>query len=241
MKNEQVMIIKDRLNKLMDQLAGTGLWPEQSKLRLSLPIKDGKGQYTFNLKDAGDGVSTFGLDRNDVLVMNQIGVLLELENADTGVKHTFSFAPIASTEDAPTVFPVGFENDQINKMYTGYMQWLLDNQVMLSAYPMENFKKVPETQGAFVLNSADEPVQEGIQVEHDIHDMLELVYPKYVVAGTRDHKITVNFDAANCTFPCTEGYVANLVLYIDGFLVKGGSEYKGGGASNPFGDAVGQW
>lgn len=239
--NGQVEIIKSRLNSLMDTLAGTGLWPEQSKLRISQPIKDGKGQYTFNLKDAGDGVITFGLDRNDVFVMNYIGALIELENIETGVKHEFSFAPIASTEAAPTVFPVGFENDHISKLYTGYMQWLLDNQVMLSAYPMENFKKVPETQGAFVLNSSDEAVQEGIQVEGDIYDKLALVYPKYVVAGTRDHKITMNFDAANLTFPCTKGYRANLVLYIDGFLVKGGSEYKGGGASNPFGEAVGQW
>lgn len=239
--NGQVEIIKSRLNSLMDQLAGTGLWPEQSKIRLSQVIKDGKGQYTFNLKDAGDGVSTFGLDRNDVFIMNYIGALIEFEEIATGVKHEFSFAPIASAEGAPTVFPIGFTNDQINKLYTGYMQWLLDNQVMLSAYPMENFKKVPETQGAFVLNSSDEPVQEGIQVEGDIYDKLTLVYPKYVVAGTRDHKITMNFDAANLTFPCTEGYRANLVLYIDGFLVKGGSEYKGGSASNPFGEAVGQW
>lgn len=239
--NGQVEIIKSRLNSLMDLLQGTGLWPEQSKIRLSLPIKDGKGQYTYNLKETGDGVNTFGLDRNDVFIMSYIGVLLELENVETGVKHEFSFAPIASQEGAPTVFPVGFENDEISKIYTGYMQWLLDNQVMLSKYPMENFKKVPETQGAFVLNSADEAVQEGIQVEGDIYDKLALVYPKYTVAGTRDHKITVNFDAANNTFPCTEGYRANLVLYIDGFLVKGGAEYKGGGATNPFGDAVGQW
>lgn len=241
MNNEQVMIIKDRLNKLMDQLAGTGLWPEQSKIRLSLPIKDGKGQYIYNLKDAGDGINTFGLDRNDVFIMSYIGALIEFVDNTTGVRHEFSFAPIASTDDAPTVFPVGFLNDQINKMYTGYMQWLLDNQVMLSAYPMENFKKVPETQGAFVLNSNDEPVQEGIQVEGGIYDKLALVYPKYTIAGTRDHKISINFDASKLTVPCTEGYTANLVLYIDGFLVKGGSEYKGGGASNPFGDAVGQW
>ena len=30
-------IIKSRLNSLMDQLQGTGLWPEQSKIRLSQP------------------------------------------------------------------------------------------------------------------------------------------------------------------------------------------------------------
>ena len=71
--------------------------------------------------------------------------------------------------------------------------------------------------------------------------MLTLLYPKYTIAGTRDHKISVNFDAAGNTFDVTEGYTANLVLYMDGFLVKGGAEYKGGGASNPFGAAVGQW
>lgn len=234
-------IIKERLNKLMDQLAGTKLWPEQSKIRLSLPIKDGKGTYTYNLREAGDGVSTCGLDRNDVFIMGFIGLLIEFEDKVTGVKHDFSFAPKGSTADAPTVFPIGFLNDHIDKLYTGYMQWLLDNQVMLSNYPLENFKIVPETQGAFVLDSTDTPVQEGIQVEGDIYDKLALVYPKYTVAGTRDHKITVNFDASKLTFPCTEGYQANLVLYIDGFLVKGGSEYQGGGATNPFGEAVGQW
>lgn len=242
MSMEHVAIIKDRLNKLMDQLATTGgaMWPEQSKLRLSLPIKDGKGQYIFNLKEGGDGLSTFALDRNDVFIPNYIGVLLELVNTTTGVKRTFSFCPV-NDGTTPSVFPVAFKDNQIEKLYSGHMQWLLDNQVMFSAYPMENFHYVPETQGAFVLNSSDEPVQEGIQVERDLYKMLSLVYPKYVIAGTRDHKISINFDAAGNTFPVTEGYTANLVLYMDGFLVKGGSEYKGGGASNPFGEAVGQW
>jgi hypothetical protein len=237
---ENVMIVKDRLNKVMDQLAGTGLWPEQSKIRLAQPIKAGKGQYIFNLKEGGDGLSTFALDRNDVFIPNYFGVLLELVNDTTGVKKVYSFAPIADGEN-PSVYAAGFIDDQIEKMYAGHMQWLLDNQVMMAAYPMENFHYVPETQGAFVLNSSDEAVNEGIQVERDIYKMLSLVLPKYVIAGTRDHKITINFDAAGNTFECTEGYTANIVLYLDGMLVKGGSEYKGGGASNPFGEAVGQW
>ncbi len=236
-----VQIIKNRYDKVIDQLAGTGLWPSQSKLRYSLPIQNGKGQYTFDLKEKGDGLNTFGLDRNDVFIPNFVGVLLELVNTTTGVKKLFSFAPVGSTDEAPTVFPVGFADDQIEKLYSGYLQWLLDNQVMMPVFPMENFKHVPETQGAFVLNSSDEAVQEGIQVEYDINKMLTLLYPKYTIAGTRDHKVSVNFDAAGNTFECTEGYTANIVLYMDGFLVKGGSEYKGGGASNPFGEAVGQW
>ena len=233
-------IIKDRYDKVMDQLASTGLYPSQSKIRLSLPIKDGKGQYIFNLKEGGDGVSTFALDRNDVFIPAMIGVLVELVNDATGEKTLYSFVP-QNDGTNPSVFPAGFVDGQLNKMYAGHIQWLLDNQVMMPAFPMENFHYVPETQGAFVLNSSDEAVQEGIQVERDIYDMLTLLYPKYTIAGTRDHKISVNFDAAGNTFAVTEGYTANLVLYMDGFLVKGGSEYKGGSASNPFGAAVGQW
>lgn len=233
-------ILKDRYDKVIDQIAGYGLWPSQSKIRLELPIKDGKGQYIFNLKEGGDGVSTFALDRNDVFIPTLLGVLVELVNDATGEKTLYSFVP-QNDGTNPSVFPAGFLDGQLNKMYAGHIQWLLDNQVMMPAFPMENFHYVPETQGAFVLNSSDEAVQEGIQVERDIYDMLTLLYPKYTIAGTRDHKISVNFDAAGNTFDVTEGYTANLVLYMDGFLVKGGSEYKGGNASNPFGAAVGQW
>lgn len=234
------MILKDRYNKVIDQLAGTGLWPSQSKLRLALPIKDGKGQYIFNLKEGGDGVSTFALDRNDVFIPTMFGMLIELVKTATGEKTLYSFIPRNDGVN-PSVFEAGFVDGQMNKIYSGHVQWLLDNQVMMPAFPMEKFHYVPETQGAFVLNSSDEAVQEGIQLERNLDDMLTLLYPKYVIAGTRDHKISVNFDAAGNTFDVTEGYTANLVLYMDGFLVKGGSEYKGGGASNPFGNAVGQW
>lgn len=240
MSMEHVAITKDRLNKVMDQLAGTGLWPSKSKIRLELPIKDGKGQYIFNLKEGGDGVTTFSLDRNDVFIPNFWGVFLQLTQTETGLKTIYSFAPVNDGEN-PSVFAAGFKNKQIEKLYAGHMQWLVDNSVMLPAYPMEDFHYVPETQGAFVLDSSDEPVQEGIQLERDIEKMMALVLPKYTIAGTRDHKITVTFDAANNTFPVTEGYTAELVLYMDGMLVKGGSEYKGGAGRNPFGDAVGQW
>ena len=234
------MILKDRYDKVIDQVAGTGLWPSQSKLRLALPIKDGKGQYTFNLKEGGDGVSTFALDRNDVFIPTMFGVLIELVKTSTGEKTLYSFVP-QNDGSNPSVFAAGFVDGQMNKMYSGHVQWLLDNSVMMPAFPMEKFHYVPETQGAFVLNSSDEAVQEGIQLERNLDDMLTLLYPKYVIAGTRDHRVSVNFDAAGNTFEVTEGYTANLVLYMDGFLVKGGSEYKGGGASNPFGEAVGQW
>ena len=233
-------IIKDRFDKVYAQLRGTNIYPEESKLRISMPIQDGKGQYIFDIKNATvDGLVEQHLDRNDVFVPNKWGVLIELVDAN-GIKKLYSFAPKNDGVN-PSVFPAGFKSDDIESLYAGFLAWNVDNTVMLSTYPMEKFHKIPRQQGAFVLNSQDAAVNEGIQAEWSLDKALELIMPRYTIAGTRDHKISVNFPAAGLTFPVTTGYTANLVLYMDGFLVKGGCEYKGGNGTNPFGQAVGQW
>lgn len=234
-------IIKDRFDKVYSQLRGTNIYPEESKLRISMPLVNGKGQYIFDIKNATvDGVVEQHLDRNDVFVPNKWSVLIELVETATGIKHLFSYVPVADGTH-PSVHEYGFTTDALENLYQGFLSWNVDNSVMLSTYPMEKFKKVPRQQGAFVLNSSDEAVNEGIQSEWAMDKALELIIPRYTIAGTRDHKITVTFPAANLNFPVTEGYTANLVLYMDGFLVKGGCEYKGGNGTNPFGQAVGQW
>lgn len=236
-------IIKDRFDKVFAQLRGSKIYPEESKLRISQPLKDGKGQYIFDIKNATvDGVVEQHLDRNDVFVPNKWGVLISLKEKATGVEKLYSFAPKNDGVN-PSVFPVGFTTDDIESLYNGFLAWNLDNQVMLSTYPMEKFRKVPRQQGAYVLDSQDAAVQEGVLPEWTLDKALELIMPRYTIAGTRDHKISVNFQAAGLTFPLNNptDYEANLVLYLDGFLIKGGCEYKGGNGSNPFGDAVGQW
>ena len=234
-------IIKDRFDKVYALLRGTKIYPEESKLRVSLPIQDGKGQYIFDIKNAVvDGLVEQHLDRNDVFVPNKWSVLIELVETATGVRKLFSYAPFNDGVN-PSVCPVGFTNKDIESLYSGFLAWNVDNTVMLSTYPMEKFLKIPRQQGAFVLDSNDAAVQEGIQPEWTLDKALELIMPRYTIAGTRDHKISVNFPAAGLTFPVTSGYTANLVLYMDGFLVKGGCEYKGGSGVNPFGEAIGQW
>lgn len=235
-------IIKDRFDKVYAQLRGTKIYPEESKLRVSLPIQNGKGQYIFDIKNAVvDGVVEQHLDRNDVFVPNKWGVLIELVEKATGVRKLYSYAPKNDGVN-PSVCPVGFKSKDIESLYSGFLAWNVDNSVMLSAYPMEKFLKIPRQQGAFVLDSNDAAVQEGIEPEWKLDNALELIMPRYTIAGTRDHKISVNFPAAGLTFPLNSNdYEANLVLYMDGFLVKGGCEYKGGNGTNPFGEAVGQW
>lgn len=238
-------IIKDRFDKVWDMIKAAGfnsnVHPEESKIRLEQPILSGKGQYIFNLKqESVDGMVEHSLERNDVFVPNRIGVFVALVNNTTGVETLFPYVPVNDGTN-PSIHPFGFTDNQIKALYSGFLTWNVDNTVMISKYPMEKFEKVPETQGAFVLDSNDDAVNEGIQSEWDIDKAMQLMIPRYTIAGTRDHKITVNFPAAGKTFACTTGYTAKIVLFLDGFLVKGGCEYKGGNGVNPFGEAVGQW
>lgn len=236
-------IIKDRFDKVLAQTGATEeMYPQESKLRISMPITDGKSQYIFDIKNAvTDNVVEQHLDRNDVYIMNQIGVFIGITHKTTGVQKLYSYAPKNNGTD-PSVDVVGFTTDAIDSLYNGYLSWNVDNKVMLAAYPMEKFLKIPRQQGAFVLDSSDEAVQEGIRPEWNLDEALQLFMPRYTIAGTRDHKITVNFQAATLNFPLNnEEYRADLVLYLDGFLVKGGCQYTGGTGRNPFGEAVGQW
>ena len=237
-------IIKERFDKVYDMIKAStnadNIHPEESKLRYALPLQNGRGQYIFNLKDcpSTDNITYFQLDRNDVFIPTKWGVRLALKNNTTGVVTSYTFAPINDGVN-PSIYEAGFTTPAINCMWNGHLQWLVDNVVYLSGYALEKFHKVPETQGLFVLDSQDATVQEGIQLERCLDKELELIYPKFVMAGTRDHKVSVNFDAATLQFPVTSGYTPYIELFMDGFLIKGGCEYING--KNAFGDAVGQW
>lgn len=240
------LIKKERFDKVFNQIEAAGaafnstVHPEESKIRIEMPLQSGKSQYTFNIKDASvQGPREISLDRNDVFIPNQWGILLGLRSTtNPQIEKLFSFVPVNDGVN-PSVFPVAFQDASAEAIYAGFVQWTIDNNVMLSAYPAEKFKYIPETQGAFILDSTDTPVMEEIQPEWDLDKCLQLLIERITVAGTRDHKITLNFDASNLTFPVTTGYTPYLVLIMDGFLVKGGCQYKDG--MNPWSEAVGRW
>lgn len=218
-----------RLKELMPLVAGKrGIFLQRTKLRLEQDILPGVGRYTFDIKKEsfGNGLTTFPLKRDDVVVPNGIGVLISISHVVNGteVEELYSFAP-KNDGETPSVFPIGFKTDAIENLYNGFLEWTVGSLVAWDGYAMENFKKVPRQQGAFVLNSSDEAQHEGIQIEHHIEDMLQPVLAKYFVAGTQDHQMTVNFPAAGLEFPLNdETYKAKLVLYIDCFKIKNGTK-----------------
>lgn len=231
-----------RYRKLYETLQSAGrqdIHVEESKLRLEQQILDGKSLYTFSPKKEAAGAHETVLDRNDIFVPSAWGLMVGLRNKENQqIEKLFTYIPV-NDGTKPSVHEVAFKSDAAETIYSGSLQWFVDNAVMISQYPTERFKKVPETQGLFVMNSDGEAVQEGIQSEWSLDDMLQTIIPRLIIAGTRDHKIQVQFDAAGLKFPVTEGYEPYLCLYMDGFLIKGGCEYING--VNAFGTVAGQW
>ncbi|MBQ0153831.1 MAG: hypothetical protein KBS70_03495 [Bacteroidales bacterium] len=237
------LIKKERFDKVYSLISASAaagkVHPEESYLRMSLPILGGKSAYTFNPKAESSYPADRALDRNDVFVINQMGLFVTLRNnTNPQVEKHFTFVPV-NDGTHPSIYPEGFTTEALNALYNGSIQWLQDNQVMMSDYPVLKFKYIPETQGAFVLNSTDQAVAEYVQPQFSLDKACALQIPRITVAGTRDTKINLAFDASGLAFPTTEGWTPYLTLLIDGFLIKGGCEYFDG--NNAFGAVVGQW
>lgn len=225
-------IRKKRFDQVWDLIVSKGLikqiFPEEAKIRLSLPLKNGQGQYIFKLNRNGqvDNLTTFAITENDVFVPSGISVMIGLTGAD-GVQHLYPYAP-KKPQGADGVYAFGFENDNIEALWNGNLQFKQDTNIVLNQFPMERFKVVPRQQGAGIFDSNDQFVNEQIQPEWNIDKYLKLFMARYAIAGNRDNFMTVNFDAATKSFPVTAGYTAELVLIMDGFLVKGGAQTYNG-------------
>lgn len=232
--NDYNSIIRARLKELQALVSNKqGVFWQRSKIRMALPILPGIGQYIFDLKkeSLANGMTDFVLKRDDIIVPNGIGVFINIYHmvGNTKVGQLYSFAPKNDGVN-PSVFPVGFKTDSIENLYSGNMSWQVGSTMAWENYAMESFKKVFRQQGAYVLNSNNDAVQECIQPEFDIKNMLEIVLAKYYVAGTQDHTITINFPAAGLDFTLcdkngdTTDYKAELVLYYDVFKLKNGTK-----------------
>lgn len=237
--NEEMMRKRfTAVNDAVKQVSGGSLFAEVSKLRVERSLLNGVGRYSFDIKKE-DVLNAYEktLNRNDVFIPTRIALYIAIQNdAKPAKEKLFSYIPVAG---ANSIHEVGFTTDDANAIYNGTLEWQIQNGVLMSSYPTERFKKIPQTQGLFLLKADDSAVVEGIQSEWSVDATSEVLIPQIIVAGTQDHRITVNFNGEGLNFSCTEGHTAKLVFYMDGFLIKGGCQYIDG--SNAFASAVGQW
>lgn len=228
------------VNNAVKEVSGGALFAEPSKLRVEVALQNGVGRYAFDIKKEGIlNAYEKTLNRNDVFVPTGIGLFVAIQdNAKPATEILYPYIPV-NDGDTPSIHEVGFLNKDANAIYNGTLEWLIQNGVLLSSYPTERFKKVPQTQGLFLVNSEGNAVAEGVQSQWSIDEAVDTMIPQLVVAGTQDHRITLNFNGEGLNFAVTPGHTAKLVLYMEGFLVKGGCQYIDG--KNAFSSAVGQW
>lgn len=216
------------------------VYAEPSKIRIETALKPGQGRYEINIKKQDiDNAWEKSLDRNDVFVPDGMSIFLALRSTTEPMKEVLFSFPAINDGVKPSAYAVGFVTSDPEALYNGSLQWMIDNGVLLNGYPTENFRKIPQTQKSFILDSQDAVVVESVETEWNIQDALELVIPKLVLCGTRDHRITVNFNASGLNFACSAGYTPYLVFYMSGNLIKGGCEFYEG--RNPNANAVGTW
>ena len=228
----------------LQQEFGSMVTPEPSKIRIEVPLKEGVGQYRFDIKKIVDNLREQSLDRNDVFVPNYMGVMFGFQNPEK--PQTMSLYPYAPVVGEKFVAQEGFLSDDANALYNGQLTLQIDNTMILNSYPTENFKHVPEEQGCVIYDGAA-LTNMGIQPEFTIKDACELVIPRILIAGTRDIKFIVNFDGAGLQFDAANGVGEGatdltpvLVFYMDGFLLKNGCE-KGIGVKDSVAPVVGNW
>lgn len=228
------------LNAQMQGFSNSEIYPEPSKIRIECQLKPGQGRYEFNIKKQDiDNAWEKSLDRNDVFVPNFMGLLLALRPTSNPMTEVLRSFPVINDGVKPSAYAAGFTTGDAEAIYNGTLNWTIGNGVLFNAYPTEDFKKVPRTQKAFILDSQDAAVTESVETEWNIKKALELVIPKLILCGTRDHKVTVNFNASGLSFATTADYTPYLVFYMDGFLIKGGCEHFDG--QNPYTKAIGVW
>ena len=243
MKQDVSELLRERfvkINREYAQVSGGKVYAEPSKIRIEKDLLAGVGTYEFDIKKTDiRNMREVSIDRNDVFIPNYLGILLTIQDDSKPSAEVLASFPLYNDGVNPSPYPSGFKNKDIEALYNGKFTWTIDNGVLFSSYPTEHFRRVPRTQGDFALDSNDNAVNLQTLPQWDILDACELLYPRITIAGTRDHRIRINFDGAGLTFPVTTGHTAKLVLYMDGFLVKGGCEYFNG--ANPNASAVGQW
>lgn len=234
---KQTCIKQKRWQQVQSWCQKNGITPQESVIRIAVPLLNGVGTYEFNmLEQIRRYQSDKTLNRNDLFIPYNMGVLIGFEETNDdgspkGKASLYSYAPKAGVQN-----PVGFMTDDIDALYNGMLHITMGQTQVNKAFPMLNFKRVPETQPIGIYNG-EEFVSAGIQPEFNLEDALYELVPNYLFAGTEDINVNVTFPAAGSDFAVAlasdtdvedETHTPFLYFYMTGVLVTNGAEKPNG-------------
>lgn len=238
--NNSLFYNKKRFDICKKWCADHGIVPQVSKLRVGVPLENGKGRYDFDIQNAkpqypGEVV----LNRNDVFIPFGMGILLSFDNiiteangnvtaAPTGKSPLFSYAPKAGVENK-----YGFLTDDIEALYNGTLSQYVDQTLLQQSFPAELFKHVPGNVPAHIIDQEGDEVSLGIQAEYNFESALHSVVPNIIYQGDMDIRTIVEFNGTGSDFRVASaddpaaaltnvGAYLNFVMY--GILIKNAAQ-----------------
>lgn len=222
-----------------------GLAPQLSIIRIEEELKDGKGTYTFDLKKRSLSASEKDLKRNDLFVVNKLGLALLIEDEDkpgiTVPMFDAEKAVFTTSGSAVTIDKYGFKTEDIKALYNGSLYIATGTTVNFADLPCGLFLR----SHGYNAGSALEERNGRFNLEDCLCSMAE----ELVLAGTQDHTITVTFP----TFPTSDysalqgkdangdvntHIVSKIVFIAEGYRVVGGTLEKYKEKGNPYADCI---
>ncbi|MFZ4056966.1 MAG: hypothetical protein ACOYKE_02455 [Ferruginibacter sp.] len=181
----------------------------QSYLRLETVISNNNNKLVFKTY-VGDGTTQAPaerrLDRNDMFVITEIGLLLVKQGIGKSNGRLVAY---------PNAILFGAAAPDLESIYNGELSIQINNTKFVVALDTQRFLKVPETQQSgngnrdqSNLKSILSPLTPHIELDGSGKNELEIVYPSHAAwaGGTAD-----------------EGFEHRAVLYCHGLLISGGS------------------
>ncbi len=183
-------------------------------LRAEQTLSNSKGKYSFDLKKNGNEIATeVKLDRNDLFVVEKLGLYLSLQDSTTIGKEVLQSYPNNTVFTSTALVPADLE-----VIYNGFSSLKIGNRVNIENLSNQVFRYVPETQQSSATTKSNT----------SLDDATYKPAPLIMLHGTMDIVYTVEFPTF-ATIAITTS-VANtttkLVLMPFGFLVKGAANKK---------------
>ena len=215
--------------------------PQYSELRFEAKFVKGNGVYEFLVNRPGQSTRATEryLKQNDLFITKglQVGIMVE---TDALPGHApVMYYPMLQSDAIPTGYN-GLSNVHAEALYNGLLAIMTGSTNNFSAFPMDEFRVVPETQPIMVVNeSGDAMVPCGIIPQWKADDVMFHMPERFAFAGTQDQKIRISFPAtADTDIKGGEGTSAYLVVIVKGWLVEGGTNSALKVDANPFRDII---
>jgi hypothetical protein len=204
--------------------------PQYSFLRFEAKFEAGKAQYEWLVnQSAGNPRRTERyLKRNDLFIAKGLCVGIMVE-ADAKPGHgPVMFYPVLDSDALPAGYE-GLANADAEALYNGALSIITGQTSNFNAFPLDEFRVVPQTQPVAMVNAAGTAlVSSGLIPQWNMEDILYPMPERFVFAGTQDQKIQIAFPALPTTDikPAAVGHSAYLVVIVKGWLVEGGTSEK---------------